>query len=63
MQILIFFFRDFKTKRFVPCFRVGTEDFVLKIRDTANARYNYFSLNPLKPIGYVMHQQFNIQQL
>jgi len=23
----------------------------------------YFTFNPLKPNGYVMHQQFNIQQL
>jgi hypothetical protein len=25
--------------------------------------YNYTSINLLKPIGYVMNQQFNIQQL
>jgi len=27
-----------------------------------SCKYNKF-INPLKPIGYVMHQQFNIQQL
>ena len=31
-------------------------------RDLWNAKINYL-LNLLKPTGYVMHQQFNIQQL
>jgi hypothetical protein len=26
-------------------------------------RVHYFCINLLKPTGYVMHQQFNIQQL
>ena len=48
---------------FIVCCYMSTESTCVTFKKTVSAMNSFCCLNLLKPTGYVMHQQFNIQQL